>query len=314
MSWRVTTLGSCCEIVSGGTPSTSQTRYWDGDIEWATPKDLSELGSKYINTTTRRISREGLNSCGATLLPPRSVLFSSRAPIGHVAINTVPMATNQGFKSFVPNRGEVDEGFLYYWLRANRSFLESLGNGATFKEISKAVVSRVEIRLPSLLEQQRIACILDKADAIRRKRKEAIALTEDLLRSTFLEMFGDPVTNPKGWLASTLSDQVQDMEYGPRFYNEKYTPDGIRIVRITDLNATGALDFEAMPRLSVTEQDRARYALRAGDVLFARSGATVGKTALVGPSDLGVHSGRLLHPVAIQANRETSFRAHSPCE
>lgn len=197
--WRTTTLGACCEIVSGATPSTGETRYWDGEIAWATPKDLSRLDGKFVPATERRITRAGLESCTASVLPPGSVLFSSRAPIGHVAINTVPMATNQGFKSFIPNSNEVDPHFLYHWLCARRSYLESLGNGATFKEISKAVVSRVEIVLPRLPEQRRIADILDKADAIRRKRKQAIALTEVLLRSAFLEMFGDPVTNPKGW-------------------------------------------------------------------------------------------------------------------
>lgn len=203
---RTTTLGQCCEVVSGATPRTDEPKYWDGDLPWATPKDLSALEGKTISATERRITKAGLESCAASVLPPYSVLFSSRAPIGHVAINTVPMATNQGFKSFIPNRNEVDPHFLYHWLRARRAYLESLGNGATFKEVSKAVVSRVEISLPPLDEQRRIADILDKADAIRRKRKEAIALTEELLRSTFLEMFGDPVTNPKRWPTDTIGN------------------------------------------------------------------------------------------------------------
>lgn len=204
-----TTLGECCEIVSGATPSTSVAEYWDGDIAWATPKDLSDLEGKLISRTARRITNEGLASCAASVLPPNSVLFSSRAPIGHVAINTVPMATNQGFKSFVPKADRVEPSFLYHWLRAHRAHLESLGNGATFKEVSKAVVSRVEIELPPPPEQRRIAGILDKADAIRRKRKEAIALTEELLRSAFLEMFGDPVTNPKSWPVKPLGELLQ---------------------------------------------------------------------------------------------------------
>lgn len=205
-SMRRTTLGECCEIVSGATPSTRTPAFWDGDVDWATPKDLSGLDGKFIARTARRITREGLASCAASILPPQSVLFSSRAPIGHVAINTVPMATNQGFKSFVPKRKEeVEPSFLYHWLRAHRMFLESLGNGATFKEISKAVVSRIEIKLPTFAEQRRIADILDKADAIRKMRRETIALTEEFLRSVFLEMFGDPVTNPKGWPTKPLA-------------------------------------------------------------------------------------------------------------
>jgi type I restriction enzyme, S subunit len=92
--WAMVRLEDCTEIVSGATPSTSESAYWDGDICWATPKDLSALDDAYISDTPRKITRSGLQSCAATVLPPESILFSSRAPIGHVAINTVAMATN----------------------------------------------------------------------------------------------------------------------------------------------------------------------------------------------------------------------------
>jgi type I restriction enzyme S subunit len=204
--WPTVRIEDCAEIVSGATPSTSESAYWDGDVCWATPKDLSELEGAYISDTPRKITRSGLQSCAATVLPPESVLFSSRAPIGHVAINTVPMATNQGFKSFVPNRERVHAKFLYHWLRRNRPYLESLGNGATFKEVSKAVVARIEIPLPPLPEQRRIAEILDKADALRAKRRAALAQLDTLTQSIFLDMFGDPATNPKGWPVRRIED------------------------------------------------------------------------------------------------------------
>lgn len=192
MSWPQVTLGEVADIVSGSTPKSSVPELWDGGILWATPTDLSGLGTKHISSTARTISERGLNSCSARLLPKNSVLFSSRAPIGLVAINTEPMATNQGFKSFVPSE-DVDPDYLYWWLRANKQRLQDLGNGATFKEVSKSVVSRVDFPLPPLKEQRRIAAILDKADAIRRKREQALALADDLLKSTFSEMFFGPV-------------------------------------------------------------------------------------------------------------------------
>jgi len=210
--WPTVRLEECTEIVSGATPSTSESAYWDGDICWATPKDLSELDSAYISDTPRKITRSGLQSCAATVLPPESVLFSSRAPIGHVAINTVPMATNQGFKSFVPKRERVHAKFLYHWLRRNRPYLESLGNGATFKEVSKAVVAQIEIALPPLPEQRRIAEILDKADALRAKRRASLAQLETLTQSIFLDMFGDPATNPKGWPVKRIDDITECLD------------------------------------------------------------------------------------------------------
>ncbi|WP_081729137.1 restriction endonuclease subunit S [Pseudomonas sp. URMO17WK12:I4] len=202
-------LGDCCDIVSGATPSTAEKKYWEGDILWATPKDLSDLKYKYISDTPQKLTKAGYASCSAKILPEQSVLFSSRAPIGHVAINTVPMCTNQGFKSFVPDRDRLSADYLYYWLKANKAYLQSLGNGATFKEVSKSTIAEVKVPLPSLHEQRRIAAILDKADALRAKRREAIAKLDQLLHSVFIEMFGDPATNPKGWPLVCLGDAIE---------------------------------------------------------------------------------------------------------
>ena len=106
-AWPKVRLDECTEIVAGATPSTSVEAYWGGDVCWATPKDLSDLDGSYISDTPRKLTRAGLQNCAASILPAGSVLFSSRAPIGHVAVNTVPMATNQGFKSFVPKPGRA---------------------------------------------------------------------------------------------------------------------------------------------------------------------------------------------------------------
>lgn len=205
-AWARARLGECCEIVSGATPSTTVPNYWDGEIWWATPKDLSDLEGTRIAITARRITAAGLASCAASILPAGSVLFSSRAPIGHVAINSVPMATNQGFKSFIPNPELLHAPFLYWWLRANRPYLESLGNGATFKEVSKAIVAGVTIPVPPLSEQRRIAGILDRADALRAKRRAALAQIDGLTQAIFLEMFGDPVRNARSWPKAAFGD------------------------------------------------------------------------------------------------------------
>lgn len=207
MVWPARRLDECARIVGGATPSTSEPRFWDGDIHWATPKDLSDLdGSAYLGATPRQITEEGLRSCSAEVLPAGSVLFSSRAPIGLVAINRVPAATNQGFKSFVPDFSKLDSKYLLYWLRANRDRLQALGNGATFKEVSKAIVSRIEVPLPPLPEQRRIAAILDQAEALRARRREAITKVEAFDRSIFAEIFGDPLTNPREWPRKSVGE------------------------------------------------------------------------------------------------------------
>lgn len=293
--WPLVRLGDCTEIVSGATPSTSKASYWDGDICWATPKDLSELDSAYIADTPRKITRDGLQSCAATVLPPDSVLFSSRAPIGHVAINTVPMATNQGFKSFVPNHERVHAKFLYHWLRGNRSYLERLGNGATFKEVSKTVVARIEIPLPPLAEQRRIAEILDRAGALGAERRAAIARLDTLGHSIFLDMFGDPISNPRGWPTARLEQLCKRVTVGivvkPASY---YVPEGIPALRSLNIRP-GKIVLEDLVYFSASDNDTklAKTKLKAGDVVLVRSGQP--GTAAVVPRELdGVNAIDLL--------------------
>lgn len=269
--WPTVRLEDCTQIVSGATPSTSEPAFWDGDIWWVTPKDLSALEGAYLSETPRTITRSGLESCAATILPPESVLFSSRAPIGHVAINTVPMATNQGFKSFVPKRDRVDSKFLYHWLRWNRPQLESLGNGATFKEVSKSVVSRIQIPLPPLPEQRRIAEILDKADGLRVKRRAALAQLDNLTQSIFLDMFGDPATNPKRWptrpfheVCETRLGKMLDAKQQTGKHRRPYLRNANLQWFRFDLGNILEMDFD--------EADREELRLRFGDLLICEGG------------------------------------------
>lgn len=267
-------LAKCCEIVSGATPSTFVDDYWDGDIYWATPKDLSNLEGHYISDTPRKLTQAGLKSCTASVLPPNSVLFSSRAPIGHVAINTVPMATNQGFKSFIPKAGITDAKFLFHWLRANRSYLESLGNGATFKEVSKATVSKIEIPLPPLPEQRRIAAILDQADALRAKRREALALLDSLTQSIFIEMFGDPSAETSLFAKYPLQELLEDgFQNGAYFPKESYVENGVEMVHMSDA-FNGIIKRGNLKRVSCNKSDIEKYSLTTEDIIIARRSLT----------------------------------------
>jgi len=243
--WSQTRLDECCQIVGGATPSTSVPAYWDGDICWATPKDLSELQGAYISDTPRKLTRAGLDSCAATVLPVESVLFSSRAPIGHVAVNTIPMTTNQGFKSFIPKADRVHAKFLYHWLRKNRPYLEGLGNGATFKEVSKAVVSRIEISLPPLLDQERIADVLDRAEALRAKRRSALAQLDILTHSIFLDMFGDPRANEKGWNKVPIGSLISGVRGGAPLKPEDFVESGFPILHKGAIKSHGEISLDA---------------------------------------------------------------------
>ena len=293
--WITVNLGDCCEIVSGATPSTNIASYWNGNIYWATPKDLSQLNGAYISDTLRKLTQEGLDNCGATILPVDSVLFSSRAPIGYVAVNTVPMCTNQGFKSFVPEREQVYSKFLYHWLCKNRTYLESLGNGATFKEISKSTASGIKITLPPLEEQKRIAEILDRSQFLISKRQEAIALLDSLTQAIFIEMFGDPVSNPKGWNVKTCKNICSRITVGivvqPASYYQEYGVPALRSQNIKPNSiSTDNLVFFSE---SDNETKLAKTRVKAGDVVLVRTGQP--GTAAVIPKELdGVNAIDLL--------------------
>lgn len=179
---------------------------------------------------------------------------------------------------------DVDRDYLFHFLRQPEMVQHATtrSTGANLPRLSPSELAQFEIPLPPLKEQKRIAAILDKADSIRRKRQEAISHVSSLIDSRFLEVFGDPVGNPRKWKPGTFDDQVTLLQYGPRFFNEAYVEaDGTRIVRITDLDFQGRLDYSAMPLMDVSDEDRLKYVLKPGDLLLARSGATVGKTALI---------------------------------
>ena len=160
--WKIKKLGEVCEVVNGGTPKTGIPEYWDGRNLWITPAEMGRRLSPYVNDTERKITELGLRNSSARMLPPYSVILSSRAPIGHLVINTEPMATNQGCKGLIPS-SQLQHKFLYYYLSSNVDLLNSLGTGATFRELSGNKLKDVTIPVPPLSEQKHIELILDAA-------------------------------------------------------------------------------------------------------------------------------------------------------
>lgn len=185
--WEVMRLDALADIRSGGTPSTSQPEFWDGDVMWCTPTDITALsGRKYLSTTARSISSLGLKSSSAELIPVGSVVMTSRATIGECAINAVPVATNQGFKNFVPFP-EVDGEFLFYLLQTQTSAFIGLCSGSTFLEIGKTQLVSFEVLVPrEKKEQTAIATVLSDIDAelatLEARRDKTCALKQGMMQ------------------------------------------------------------------------------------------------------------------------------------
>ncbi|WP_454129284.1 restriction endonuclease subunit S [Microbacterium aurum] len=274
MTWETVRLGDVADVVSGATPKTDVPEYWGGSVAWATPAEISKLVDKYISRTERTLTQLGLASSGAKLLPPNSVLLSSRAPIGLVAINTVPMATNQGFKSLVPSE-RILPTYLYWWLESHTAVLQSRGRGATFLELSKSEVERVSLPLPPLPEQRRIAAILDEADALRALNQRQSEAIDSLVAAAFESV----LTHSSGSL-TTIAALVESSQYGT---SAKAGPTGTYpILRMGNITSDGRIDLSDMKYINLEAKERSKYLVRSGDVLFNRTNSAdlVGKTAV----------------------------------
>ena len=188
--WKEYLLGEVAEIVGGGTPKTKIKEYWNGEVSWLTPRDLSNFSGRYISRGERNISKLGLNSSSAKILPKGAVLLSSRAPVGYLAITLNEITTNQGFRSLIPNF-KTDSLFLFYLLKKNVEYLKSQSTGTTFGELAGSTVKSLSFLFPPLHEQKGIASVLssldDKIDLLNRQSKTLEAIAETLFRQWFVE-------------------------------------------------------------------------------------------------------------------------------
>lgn len=190
-------LGEICEIVSGSTPKTGIAEYWDGNLKWITPAEIDDE-SYIITDSARKLTELGVKKTGLSSFPSGTVILSSRAPIGKVAIAGCEMYCNQGFKNLICS-DRINNRYLYWFLKGNTAYLNSLGRGATFKEISKKIVSDIEINVPEISQQLAAVDALERVSEIIRLRKNQLQKLDELIKARFVEMFGDPLSNNKGW-------------------------------------------------------------------------------------------------------------------
>lgn len=266
--WKIYKLSEIGTVVGGATPSTTVARFYGGDIPWLTPKDLSNFQDRYIERGERNITQEGLDSCSAQLLPANTVLFSSRAPIGYVAIAKNPIATNQGFKSIIPNE-KVDSLFLYYALRYNKEKIEAMGSGTTFKEVSGAVMKNVEISLPGLEEQRRIAGILGAIDDKIENNRRINTNLELQAQALFDEWFVNDSTQPAEYNRASLTDIANYLNgLAMQRFRPQSDEKAIPVLKIKELGQ-GMCDSSS----DICSQSiDSKYIVNDGDIIFSWSG------------------------------------------
>ena len=270
-------LGEICEIVSGSTPKTGIEEYWDGDVKWITPAEIDD-DSYIITDSVRKITELGVKKTGLSPLPEGTVILSSRAPIGKVAIAGCEMYCNQGFKNLICS-DIINNRYLYWFLKGNIAYLNSLGRGATFKEISKQIVSAIEINVPTLSEQKAAVSQLEKVNNIIRMRRQELQKLDELVKARFVELFGDTILNPFGWkkdLLGTVCDVRDGTHDSPQYYESGYP-------LVTSKNVTGG-KIDLTDCSLICEADFKKISERSkvdiGDIIMPMIG-TVGKPVIV---------------------------------
>lgn len=218
MTWPFVALEKVATIAGGSTPSRGEPTYWGPGHYWVTPTDLPMPGDGIMDleSSEETITDDGLDSISASVLPVGTVLFSTRATIGKLAIAQVPLVTNQGFNNLISGP-EIDNRYLAYALQFFTPDISRLAGSTTFKEVSRSSLRSFKIPLPPLKEQRRIVELLGQADALRRLCREADARAARLLPALFLNTFGDLTTNPKGWPVKSFDETFRDTTAG----NEK---------------------------------------------------------------------------------------------
>lgn len=279
---RLVKLSTFCETGSGGTPSRQNAeRYFDGEIPWV---KSGELRGEVITKTKEKITNIALVESSAKLVPAGSILLAMYgATVGRVAMLGINAATSQAICAIRPDKSQAETSYVYHALRAKVPNFIAMAVGGAQPNISQSMIRDTMIKLPSIEEQRLIANTLDKANAISKKRQESINLIDELLRSVFLDMFGDPVTNPKGWSREQLCKLTSKIGSGatPRGGDSVYKSSGISFIRSLNVHDRlflrkdlAYLDMQQAVKLS-------NVSVMAGDLLLNITGASVARACLV---------------------------------
>ena len=324
--WEVRRLRSLGSIFNGATPSSNNPSYWDGDITWITPHDLGRIPGRSVVTSARKLTREGYDSCGAHIAGAGAVVVSTRAPIGHIGVLSVPACVNQGCRLVAPNFAAVRSEYVYFSLLTAQSELASLGNGSTFLELPRETLASFRVPLPPLTEQAAIVRFLEHADDriqryIRAKEK-LIVLLEEQKKAVFQEVMtgridvrtGDryPAYRnfavvglgavPAHWEARRLKTVCQ-IRYGLGQPPPEHV-DGLPLIRATNVSR-GRITNKDLVRVDPSAVPASRNAvLSEGEIVVVRSGAYTADSAIVPKAYAGAISGYDMVVTAVGAQPE----------
>ena len=305
-------LSSFCRTGSGGTPSRSNSKFFEnGTIPWV---KSGELKNRYITSVEEYITELAVEKSSAKLVSKGSLLIAMYgATVGEVSQLTFDATTNQAICNIAPDENVCDVNYLYRFLEASKPYLLSRRVGGGQPNISQGIIKDLEVPLPSLSEQRRIASILDKADELRQKRQQAIEKLDQLLQATFIDMFGDPVSNPKGWEIDSLNNYgsyKNGLNFGKGESGVKVLYIGVgdfkKLSKIDDVSKLSTIDLNELPPND--------YFIKNGDLLFVRSNGNkelVGRCIAVYPNEkLVTYSGFCIKYRIEKSELTSSYLVH----
>lgn len=277
-------LSEICKIVSGSTPKTNVPEYWDGENVWITPAEITDK-TFIVYDSQRKLSNLGVEKTHLSSFPKGTVILSSRAPIGKVAIAGVEMFCNQGFKNLICSEKIMNE-YLYWFLKGKTKYLNSLGRGATFKELSAKIIGNIELEVPSIQEQKEVVIRLRKIDQIIGVFEREVELLDELIKARFVEMFGDPMINPYEWKVINISEVLRAKASNGFFSRrDDYCDDGnVEVLGVANVVNRMYSQVVDLPRTNANEKDIEKFEVKYGDMLFCRSSLVaegIGKASII---------------------------------
>ena len=313
--WEQRKLGDVADIVGGGTPSTNVSDYWDGDIDWYAPAEISN--QIYLTSSQRKITEEGYNNSSAKILPIGTVLFTSRAGIGKTAILSQKGCTNQGFQSIVPHEDELDSYFIFSRTEELKRYGETVGAGSTFVEVSGKQMANMNLMMPKTIKEQKIiGRYFAKLDHLitlhQRKCEEAKKLKKYMLQKMFPQNGKNiPEIRFEGftedWEQRKLSELSSSFEYGLNVASKEFDGEN-KYIRITDIDdSTREFLQHDLTSPDISLEGAENYKLKDGDIVFARTGASVGKTYIYKESDGLVYYAGFLIRARIKSEYSAEF-------
>ncbi len=277
MSWQLLPIKELGKVVTGKTPSRAKSEYFGGTIPFITPSELDS--NVTVTSSPQTVTEKGAQQ--VNLIPKNSIMVCCIGSIGKIAIAGVELTTNQQINSIVFDENKIFPKYGYYACSGLKKELVARASSTTVAIINKSRFEELNIPVPPLTEQKRIAAILDKADAIRRKRTETIHLLNEFQKSLFLDMFGDPVKNEKGWDIKKLEEITTKITDGVH-QKPNYTENGTPFISVRNIT-NGYLDFDDCKFISNSDHEKftKRCKPEKNDILYTKVGATYGRPAIV---------------------------------